>query len=83
VVTDPFFVEARSELVEPAVELPGEMDSVEAAIYLNTTLNNVRQLIHKKQLTVIRKQNRRAVFKFAEVHELEMIREFNRQKRAK
>lgn len=70
--------------VEPeAPALPGEIDSFEAAIYLNTTVNNIRQLIHKKQLTVIRKQNRRAIFAFAEVHELEMIREFNRQKRAK
>jgi hypothetical protein len=87
VVTDPFAViqdDVEPDPVEPVeVALPGEIDSVEAAIYLNTTANNIRQMIHKKQLTVLRKHKRRAIFAYAEVHELGMIREFNRVHRKK
>ena len=85
-VIDPFAV-SQDEIMEPVepveVALPGEIDSVEAAIYLNTTTNNIRQMIHKKQLTVLRKHKRRAIFAYAEVHELGMIREFNRVHRKK
>lgn len=53
----------------------GEVDSQAAASILGITVNNLRQIVHKKQLTVVRREKRRAFFRSAEVHELKQIRE--------
>lgn len=52
-----------------------EVDSHSAAAILGVTVNNLRQMVHKKKLTVTRREKRRAYFRSAEVHELVKIRE--------
>lgn len=52
----------------------GEVDSKSAAEILGVTLNNLRQIVHKKQLTVTRRDKRRAYFRSSEVHELKRVR---------
>lgn len=51
-----------------------EVDSHSAAAILGVTVNNLRQMVHKKKLTVTRREKRRAYFRSTEVHELKNIR---------
>lgn len=48
----------------------GQVDSVEAAVILGVTANNLRQMVHKKQITPVGKQGRRTVFNRSDVEDL-------------
>jgi hypothetical protein len=52
-----------------------EIDCYDAAQMLGVTINNLRQLVHKKQLTILRYQKRRSMFSRAEVEGLRHHRE--------
>ena len=57
-----------------------EIDCYDAAQMLGVTINNLRQLVHKKKLTILRYQKRRSMFSRAEVEELKHQREVRLKK---
>jgi len=58
-----------------------EIDSGEAAAILGVTVNNLRQITHKKLLTVIRHEKRKAMFRANDVRQLKVVREQQKQAR--
>lgn len=57
-----------------------EIDCYDAAQMLGVTINNLRQLVHKKKLTILRYEKRRSMFSRAEVEELKHQREVSLSK---
>lgn len=47
-----------------------QVDSVEAAALLGVTANNLRQMVHKKQISPVGKRGRRTIFNRADVEDL-------------
>jgi hypothetical protein len=48
----------------------GQVDSVEAAAILGVTANNLRQMVHKRQIIPVGKRGRRTIFNRADVEAL-------------
>lgn len=55
---------------EPSFAPADVIDSLDAAAILAVTANNLRQIVHKKQLTPVGKRARRTLFKRSEVEAL-------------
>lgn len=51
-------------------ESAGQVDSVEAAAILGVTANNLRQMVHKRQIIPVGKAGRRTIFNRADVEAL-------------
>ena len=47
-----------------------QVDSVEAATILGVTANNLRQMVHKRQISPVGKRGRRTIFNRADVEDL-------------
>lgn len=47
-----------------------QVDSVEAAVILGVTANNLRQMVHKRQISPVGKRGRRTIFNRADVEDL-------------
>lgn len=54
-------------VIAEAVSSSDTVDSVEAASILGITPNNLRQIVHKKQLVAVGKKGRRTVFNRSDV----------------
>jgi hypothetical protein len=54
----------------PPVTDSGQVDSVEAAAILGVTANNLRQMVHKRQIVPAGKRGRRTIFNRADVEGL-------------
>lgn len=57
----------REQVAQMVNPLADQIDSLEAAGILTVTENNLRQMVHKKQLTPVGKRGRRTLFDRAEV----------------
>ena len=60
--------------VEPAAPISNVIDSLDAAAILTVTPNNLRQIVHKKQLIPVGKRGRRTLFNRADVEALAATR---------
>lgn len=47
-----------------------QVDSVEAAAILGVTANNLRQMVHKRQISPVGKRGRRTIFNRVDVEDL-------------
>lgn len=56
--------------VEAAAPSGDQVDSVEAAGMLGVTANNLRQMVHKRQIVPVGKRGRRTIFNRADVEAL-------------
>lgn len=56
--------------VEAAAPSGDQVDSVEAAAILGVTANNLRQMVHKRQVIPVGKRGRRTIFNRADVEAL-------------
>lgn len=54
------------------------VDSFDAANMLGITVNNLRQMVFKKQLKVVGRKNRRTVFERSDVMRLKSLRDRDR-----
>jgi hypothetical protein len=59
---------------EPTVAPADVIDSLDAAAILTVTPNNLRQIVHKKQLVPVGKRGRRTLFNRADVEALAATR---------
>jgi hypothetical protein len=59
---------------EPAAQISNVIDSLDAAAILTVTPNNLRQIVHKKQLVPVGKRGRRTLFNRADVEALAAAR---------
>jgi hypothetical protein len=57
-----------------AVQISNVIDSLDAAAILTVTPNNLRQIVHKKQLVPVGKRGRRTLFNRADVEALAAAR---------
>jgi excisionase family DNA binding protein len=61
----------REQIAEAvAVDAGAQVDSVEAAAILGVTANNLRQMVHKGQISPVGKRGRRTIFNRADVEDL-------------
>ena len=61
---------AKADAEEAAPATADVIDSLDAAAILTVSPNNLRQIVHKKQLTPIGRRGRRTLFARAEVEAL-------------
>lgn len=59
---------------QPAAPISNVIDSLDAAAILTVTPNNLRQIVHKKQLIPVGKRGRRTLFNRADVEALAAAR---------
>lgn len=61
-------------VTESGTSAPDVIDSLDAAAILTVTANNLRQIVHKKQLIPVGKRGRRTLFNRADVEALAAAR---------
>lgn len=63
----------RDQIADAVATQPdngAQVDSVEAAAILGVTANNLRQMVHKRQISPVGKRGRRTIFNRSDVEDL-------------
>lgn len=64
----------RDQIADVQPDNGAQVDSVEAAAILGVTANNLRQMVHKRQISPVGKRGRRTIFNRADVEDLAALR---------